>query len=121
MTRARQCGLGAAAAAAILVAVGAGAIMPRTLTVEDADLIRSGMNRAEVERLLGRPPDHETQHPGGNAMTSWDSQRAIIYVFFKAGRVDYTLAYHQQPEPLWKPVARRIGLTRKSASTAPVS
>jgi hypothetical protein len=94
-------------AAVLLVPVVAGTFAPRTLTVADADLIRPGMARAEVEREFGRPPDHETRHAGGNAMASWDSRRAVIYVFFLAGRVEYTIAYPQHPEPLWTTVTRR--------------
>jgi hypothetical protein len=110
-TRYHRTVVGATALAA-LVPVLTWAFADRMLTVADADRVQPGMARADVERVFGRPPDHETRHPGGNAVTSWDSRRAVIYVFFRAGRVDYTIAYPQEPEPVWNCLARWVDRSR---------
>ncbi len=103
----RRAVVGASALAALVPAL-TWAFADRTLAVADADRVQPGMVRADVERVFGRPPDHETRHPDGNSVTSWDSRRAVIYVFFRAGRVGYTIAYPQEPEPVWNCLARWV-------------
>jgi hypothetical protein len=103
-----------------LVAVLAGALRPRGLTVADADRVRIRMTEAEVAALFGEtavngwvmsddPGSREGLPPLAarpDRLARWESESAIIVVYFADDRAVGTAAARQGPESLWSKLAR---------------
>ena len=103
-----------------LAFVGIIGFMPREPDRTEVAKIQPGMSPAEVEQVLGRqsdeayesgpkpgpPPHGEYWHP---AMTEkkvrvekWDTQTALIYVWYIDGVVESTNFFERAQVPLWK-------------------
>ena len=122
----RRVGIHAAVVALIVLAV-FWATAPHVVRAEDADRIRPGVQRWDVEQLFGRPPDKlEAYSPVasgrvlGNSppperlvwVATWTSPEGLVDVFLVNGRVDRVLASDAKG-PWGARVACRLGLDRR--------
>lgn len=83
------------------------AATPRWLTEEQMAAVKPGMSRAEVERVLGGPPDGGTERRSGEEIAAWrmrsdDAPYDAVYfqVHYRVGIVTRTtraLLYEAKP------------------------
>jgi hypothetical protein len=97
------------------------------VTVVTCNEINEGMGEAEVERLLGRPPDAREERDGlfvsrdlstgrttdetrYTSFKVWDGPRATITVYFRDGVVVKTDYFAEIDESLLKRLRQMVGL-----------
>lgn len=115
-------------AVVILIFLGVWMFVPRGPTRDDVARIQPGMSPAEVERVLGQPPNDadelgpkphrsphdEFWHPAMTEKTVrceiWKTRAAVIYVWYIDGVVESADFFERAQVSFWKRLAARARL-----------